>query len=89
MDMEIDNPNSTTQLKSEELFKAAEAGDSSVFESLSQQNLLKIVSLRNEDQRSLLHVATSSGHTQVHNNNLFLIFHKLITSIYYSYILLV
>lgn len=77
MEMEIDNPNNTTRLKSEGLFKAAEVGDSSVFESLSQQNLLKIVSLRNEDQRSLLHVAASFGHTQVHQ----LILVKLVTSI--------
>ncbi|KAL8104599.1 hypothetical protein AgCh_028717 [Apium graveolens] len=62
MDMEIDG---TTKLKPEELFKAAEAGDTSVFDSLSQPNLVMIFSLRNEDQRSLLHVATSSGHTQV------------------------
>lgn len=60
--MEIDNPE---EIKADEVFKAAESGDSSVFDSLSPQNLLKILSFRNEDQRSLLHVAASSGRTQV------------------------
>lgn len=68
MEMEIDAPNpevSGIQIKDDDLFKAAESGDSSIFKSLSQQHLLHFLSLRNEDRRSLLHVAASSGHTQV------------------------
>lgn len=79
MEMEIDDaPNNnkmtttttttTNEIKAEELFKAAESGDTSVFQSLiSQQQVLPhdILSLRNEDQRSLLHVAVSSASTQV------------------------
>ncbi|KAM7464468.1 hypothetical protein LguiA_032589 [Lonicera macranthoides] len=68
MEMEIDAPNpevSGIQIKDDDLFKAAESGDSSIFKSLSQQHLLHSLSLRNEDRRSLLHVAASSGHTQV------------------------
>ncbi|CDP00399.1 unnamed protein product [Coffea canephora] len=68
--MEIDNPKpnfkaNNTQIKDEDLFKAAENGDVSVFESLSDGQLLKALSLRNEDGRSLLHVAVSFAQTQV------------------------
>ena len=53
------------QIRDEELFKAAESGDSSVFMSLSPQQLAKSLSFRNEDGRSLLHVSASFGHSQV------------------------
>ncbi|KAK2429282.1 hypothetical protein P8452_42940 [Trifolium repens] len=59
--MEVDSEN----IKEKDLFKAAEEGDSSIFESLSPQSLSKSLSLTNEDARSLLHVATSSGHSKV------------------------
>lgn len=52
---------------SKDLLKAAESGNATVFESLSQQLLLKSYSLMNEDARSLLHVSTSSGFTEVVN----------------------
>ncbi|KAF2539806.1 hypothetical protein F2Q68_00020394 [Brassica cretica] len=53
------------QIRDEELFKAAESGDSSVFMSLSPQQLAKSLSFRNEDGRSLLHVSASFGHSQI------------------------
>lgn len=59
--MEIDSP----PLKTEDLFKASEAGDSSVFKAMSKDQLSKALSLRNEDGRSLFHVAASSGHLEV------------------------
>lgn len=70
MEMEIDNPKANdkannNQIKDEDLFKAAENGDVSVFESLSDGQLLKSLSLRNEDARSLLHVAVSFAQAQV------------------------
>ncbi|KAF3560072.1 hypothetical protein F2Q69_00017178 [Brassica cretica] len=40
---------SKQQIRDEELFKAAESGDSSVFMSLSPQQLAKSLSFRNED----------------------------------------
>ncbi|CAN6843128.1 unnamed protein product [Brassica oleracea] len=40
---------SKQQMRDEELFKAAESGDSSVFMSLSPQQLAKSLSFRNED----------------------------------------
>ena len=73
--MEIDNPE---EIKADEVFKAAESGDSSVFDSLSPQNLLKILSFRNEDQRSLLHVAASSGRTQVLTFLIYTLFYVVI-----------
>ncbi|KAL2233519.1 UNVERIFIED_CONTAM: hypothetical protein Sindi_1531900 [Sesamum indicum] len=63
-DMEIDGK-PTTQIKEGDLFKAAESGDSSLFKSLSEEQLLKASSLRNEDGRSLLHVAVSSSKREV------------------------
>ncbi|KAF3522830.1 hypothetical protein F2Q69_00046128 [Brassica cretica] len=51
---------SKQQIRDEELFKAAESGDFSVFMSLSLQQLAKSISFRNEDGRSLLHVSASS-----------------------------
>lgn len=68
MEMEIDNPvssKSNKQIKDEDLFKAAEQGDVSLFDSLQEEQFLKGLSLRNEDDRSLLHVAVSFGKTQV------------------------
>ena len=66
LNMEVDPPKSEQQdIKENDLFKAAENGDSSTFESLSPEKLSKALSLRNEDGRSLLHVAASSGHSQV------------------------
>ncbi|KAG9439734.1 hypothetical protein H6P81_019899 [Aristolochia fimbriata] len=66
--MEIDAAapsGSTHGLKDEDLFRAAERGDLSVFQSLSEEELLRVQSLRNEDGRSLLHVAVALGHTNV------------------------
>lgn len=66
MKMEVDSENKQeNNIKEDDLFKAAEEGDSSVFEALSTETLSKALSLRNEDARSLLHVAASSGHSQV------------------------
>ncbi|XP_021807604.1 26S proteasome non-ATPase regulatory subunit 10 isoform X1 [Prunus avium] len=66
MDMEIDPPKSSEQQpKAEDLFKAAEAGDASVFKSLSQKQLAEALSLRNDDARSVLHVAVSSSNSEV------------------------
>lgn len=67
MDMEIDPPNTKpeVEIKDDDLFKAAESGDASTFKSLSQHQLSKALSLRNEDSRSLLHVAASSSHPEV------------------------
>ncbi|KAJ4850980.1 hypothetical protein Tsubulata_047229, partial [Turnera subulata] len=53
------------QITPQLLFKAAEAGDASVFKSLPPEHLSKALSLRNDDERSLLHVAASSGHPEV------------------------
>lgn len=62
--MEIDGK-SAGEMKGEDLFRAAESGDSSVFKSLSEEQLRKASRLRNEDGRSLLHVAVSSSQTEV------------------------
>ncbi|XP_042409928.1 26S proteasome non-ATPase regulatory subunit 10-like [Zingiber officinale] len=59
MAMEIDFP------KPEDLFRAAENGDFSLFTSLSAETLGWARSLRNEDGRSLIHVAASAGRSQV------------------------
>lgn len=65
--MEVDRPKPEQQqvVKEADLFKAAENGDVATFQTLSPDNLSKALSLRNEDERSLLHVAASSGHAQV------------------------
>ncbi|CAM8879763.1 unnamed protein product [Rhodiola kirilowii] len=64
--MEIDDASGTQNfLKGEVLFKAAEAGDASVFNNLTEDQLLKVLSLRNEDGRSVLHVSASSGRVEV------------------------
>lgn len=53
------------QMKAEDLFKAAENGDVSLLNNLSKEHLLKALSLRDEDGRSLLHVAVSFGRSEV------------------------
>ncbi|KAF5948842.1 hypothetical protein HYC85_014799 [Camellia sinensis] len=69
MEMEIDPPKKpevgAEAIKDDDFFNAAENGDSSFFEALSHDQLLKALSLRNEDCRSLLHVAASSAHPKV------------------------
>lgn len=65
MDMEIDPPKAELQIKDDDLFIAAESGDASTFKSLSREQLSRALSLRNEDGRSLLHVATSSAQSEV------------------------
>jgi 26S proteasome non-ATPase regulatory subunit 10 len=65
MDMEIDPPKPELQIKDDDLFKAAESGDASTFKSLSHHLLSKALSLRNEDARSLIHVAASSSQPEV------------------------
>lgn len=45
-----------------ELFLAAESGDAAPFSSRDPASLAAALSLRNEDGRSLLHVAAASGH---------------------------
>lgn len=62
--MEIDSK-PEREIKEKELFKAAESGDSLIFKSLSEQELLKALSLRNEDGRTLLHLAVSAAQTEV------------------------
>ncbi|KAB1208231.1 26S proteasome non-ATPase regulatory subunit 10 [Morella rubra] len=65
MDMEIDPPKPEVQIKDDDLFQAAESGDASMFQSLSRETLSRALSLRNEDGRSLLHVAVSSARAEV------------------------
>ncbi|PWA74857.1 26S proteasome non-ATPase regulatory subunit 10 [Artemisia annua] len=62
MVMENDQP---VTLKTDDLFKAAENGNVSVFKSLSESQL----PLRNDDGRSLLHVAVSSAHLEINKIN--------------------
>ncbi|KAJ1254179.1 hypothetical protein BS78_K109000 [Paspalum vaginatum] len=60
--MEVDAAAGGERRPSEkELFRAAESGEASAFASLTPADL----SLRNEDGRSLLHVATAAGNSQV------------------------
>jgi 26S proteasome non-ATPase regulatory subunit 10 len=49
----------------EELFEAAGKGDIHVFKELTEPQLHQALSLKNEDERSLLHVAAAAGHAQV------------------------
>jgi hypothetical protein len=58
-------PVSARGIDNDALFEAAESGKDGVFEHLSPEQLTKARTLRNEDDRSLLHVAASTGHTQV------------------------
>lgn len=63
--MEIDTRKEELKIKDDDLFRAAESGDASTFKSLSQEQLSRALSLRNEDSRSLLHVAASSAQSEV------------------------
>lgn len=64
--MEVDNEEKQQEVKEKDLFKATEDGDTSALESVSSETLSKaLITLRNEDGRTLLHVAASSGHSQV------------------------
>lgn len=72
MDMEIDATLQRQLIKDDDLFKAAESGDSSVFRALSPEQFSKSLALRNEDGRSLLHVAVSSSHAEVRFGTIFL-----------------
>ncbi|KAI5005791.1 hypothetical protein ZWY2020_033034 [Hordeum vulgare] len=45
-----------------DLFLVAESGAASVFASVAPADLVVALSLRNEDDRSLIHVAAASGH---------------------------
>lgn len=56
----------------EELFEAAAKGDIHFFEELPEQQHLQALSLRNEDGRSLLHVAAAAGNAHVLSHLLFL-----------------
>ena len=59
--MDVDRAGGGERRPSEkELFRAAESGDAAAFASLAPADL----SLRNEDGRSLLHVAAAAGHPQ-------------------------
>lgn len=62
---QMETDQSEPQTESQDLFKAAETGESSAFESLTPKQLALASALRNEDGRSLLHVAVSSGQSQV------------------------
>ena len=61
----MDSEKKQHDVKEKDLFKAAEEGDAATFQALSAETLSKALSLRNEDARSLLHVAASFGHSQV------------------------
>lgn len=65
--MDVDTQEEVIGVKDEDLFRAAESGDSEVFEKLSRDEveLNRARSIRNEDARSLLHVAAAAGHHQV------------------------
>lgn len=64
--MEIDAPEPQSRpIKDEEFFRAAESGDSSVFQALSPEQLTRALSLTDEDGRSVLHVAVSSAKLDV------------------------
>ncbi|KAJ7570698.1 hypothetical protein O6H91_01G132100 [Diphasiastrum complanatum] len=53
------------ELSKDDLFKAAESGRVEVFETLSHRQLSRLCALRNEDDRTLLHVAAAAGHSSV------------------------
>lgn len=65
MDVDVRRKADQPGIEDDDLFRAAESGDASVFRSLSSVQMAKLLSLRNEDGRSLLHVAASSGHPEV------------------------
>jgi 26S proteasome non-ATPase regulatory subunit 10 len=56
---------SSKTLDSETLFEAAGSGNIAVFDKLSVEDLTKSRLLRNEDERTLLHVAAAAGHVMV------------------------
>lgn len=64
MEIDASEPRSRP-IKDEELFRAAESGDSSAFEALSLEQLTRALSHANEDGRSVLHVAVSAAHLDV------------------------
>ncbi|XP_044954805.1 protein phosphatase 1 regulatory subunit 16A-like [Hordeum vulgare subsp. vulgare] len=61
---EIRKGSKTIVPSEKELFVAVESGAASVFASLSPADLAAALSLRNEDDHSLFHVAAASGHTK-------------------------
>ncbi|KAI6676882.1 hypothetical protein NL676_037678 [Syzygium grande] len=70
MEMEIDDapsarPGQQLPIGDEDLFKVAEGGDPAAFGAIARDQLARALSLRNEDGRSLLHVAASSGHAEI------------------------
>lgn len=69
MDMEIDEPqlmdDEARPLTDDALFRAAEAGKVGILRQLSGEEIDRASSIRNEDGRSLLHVAASAAQTEV------------------------
>ncbi|KAG8061056.1 hypothetical protein GUJ93_ZPchr0003g18622 [Zizania palustris] len=64
--MDVDGAAAGGERPSEkELFQAAETGDAAAFSTLAPADLAAALSLRNEDGRSLLHVAAAFGHAKV------------------------
>lgn len=53
------------EIKDEDLFNAAGCGNVEAFHELSAEQLKRIACVRNEDSRSLLHVAAAAGHLQI------------------------
>lgn len=49
----------------ESFFKAAEEGSTSFLEKLTDEEFKKLLTLKNEDSRTVLHVAVSAGQIQV------------------------
>lgn len=75
MEMEIDPPaNPPEAADAKLLFTAAESGDAAAFSNLSPDQLRHARSLRNDDRRSLLHVAAASGHAEVNTSSFFICF---------------
>ncbi|BBM99013.1 26S proteasome non-ATPase regulatory subunit 10 [Marchantia polymorpha subsp. ruderalis] len=58
-------PTHFAQPQDEAIWTAAEKGDRSFFDTLSEPQILKALTLKNEDGRSILHVAAAAGHSQV------------------------
>lgn len=65
MEMEIDTPKVKPQTKDDDLFKVVESGDALTFKFLFREQFSKALSLRNEDEWSLLHVAATSCQAKV------------------------
>ncbi|KAL2652574.1 hypothetical protein R1flu_020702 [Riccia fluitans] len=53
------------QPQDEAIWEGAEKGNRSFFDELTEPQILKALTLRNEDGRSILHVASSNGHFEV------------------------